>query len=172
MSASQDGPSDRPVVPARVPWWAAWWLPFASVPVAWIAALMILGPLDGPPRCRDGWASPSIGRPGACSWHGGVRRGGSWAGIGAIAAAAGSFYGIAKMQARFSPPVEPAPRPAAAPLAVPPPRVRGRRPVDGEVGCPKCGSAMVMRLARRGRNRGKPFWGCSGYPTCQGTRNV
>jgi hypothetical protein len=23
-------------------------------------------------QCRDGWGSPSIGRPGACSWHGGV----------------------------------------------------------------------------------------------------
>lgn len=26
----------------------------------------------GPPRCRDGWYSQSIGRQGACSWHGGV----------------------------------------------------------------------------------------------------
>ncbi|MFD7867979.1 hypothetical protein [Streptomyces sp. NPDC059783] len=23
-------------------------------------------------QCRDGWNSPSIGQPGACSWHGGV----------------------------------------------------------------------------------------------------
>lgn len=23
-------------------------------------------------ECRDGWASPSIGQQGACSWHGGV----------------------------------------------------------------------------------------------------
>jgi hypothetical protein len=25
-----------------------------------------------PTVCSDGWVSPSIGRPGACSWHGGV----------------------------------------------------------------------------------------------------
>jgi hypothetical protein len=28
--------------------------------------------LQGPARCRDGWASPSIGTQGACSQHGGV----------------------------------------------------------------------------------------------------
>jgi hypothetical protein len=27
---------------------------------------------DGPARCADGWNSPSIGKQGACSWHGGV----------------------------------------------------------------------------------------------------
>ena len=25
-------------------------------------------------RCRDGWASASIGQQGACSWHGGLAR--------------------------------------------------------------------------------------------------
>jgi hypothetical protein len=29
-------------------------------------------------RCADGWASPSIGRQGACSHHGGVRGNGTW----------------------------------------------------------------------------------------------
>lgn len=29
---------------------------------------------DLSPECRDGWDSPSIGRPGACSHHGGVDR--------------------------------------------------------------------------------------------------
>lgn len=29
----------------------------------------------GPITCRDGWPSPSIGRRGACSWHGGVSHG-------------------------------------------------------------------------------------------------
>lgn len=26
----------------------------------------------GPVTCSDGWHSPSIGKQGACSWHGGV----------------------------------------------------------------------------------------------------
>ena len=35
--------------------------------------------------------------------------------------------------------------------------------------CPKrgCGRTMVLRNGRRGR-----FWGCPGYPTCRGTRNL
>jgi DNA-binding helix-hairpin-helix protein with protein kinase domain len=36
--------------------------------------------------------------------------------------------------------------------------------------CPICGSQMVRRTARRGRRRGRQFWGCSRYPTCTGTR--
>src|SRR5690606_29019698 len=35
--------------------------------------------------------------------------------------------------------------------------------------CPKCGQAMVLRTARRGRNEGQHFWGCSSYPKCRGT---
>ena len=39
-----------------------------------------------------------------------------------------------------------------------------------EPACPRCGSAMVMREARRGANAGSNFWGCSNYPACRGTR--
>lgn len=33
--------------------------------------------------------------------------------------------------------------------------------------CPKCNSPMVKRSSARG-----PFWGCSTYPRCKGTRNI
>jgi len=36
--------------------------------------------------------------------------------------------------------------------------------------CPRCGSAMVLRTARRGANSGNQFWGCTKFPTCKGTR--
>jgi predicted RNA-binding Zn-ribbon protein involved in translation (DUF1610 family) len=26
--------------------------------------------------------------------------------------------------------------------------------------CPRCGSALILRTARKGRNRGSQFWGC------------
>jgi hypothetical protein len=32
--------------------------------------------------------------------------------------------------------------------------------------CPACESEMLIRTARRGRNAGNKFWGCSGYPKC------
>lgn len=38
--------------------------------------------------------------------------------------------------------------------------------------CPRCGSGMIRRLARRGNNAGGAFWGCSRFPRCKGTRNI
>lgn len=38
--------------------------------------------------------------------------------------------------------------------------------------CPDCGSQMVSRFARRGRNAGGTFWGCSRYPACLGKRSI
>lgn len=36
-------------------------------------------------------------------------------------------------------------------------------------GCPRCGSPMVRREAKRGANVGRAFYGCSRYPVCRGT---
>lgn len=36
--------------------------------------------------------------------------------------------------------------------------------------CPKCGMEMKKRTARQGSNAGKEFWGCSGFPKCNGIR--
>lgn len=38
--------------------------------------------------------------------------------------------------------------------------------------CPRCGSDMKLREARRGNNAGQKFWGCSNYPNCRGTREL
>ena len=38
--------------------------------------------------------------------------------------------------------------------------------------CPKCGSLMIKRLAKRGRNTGKYFYGCSKYPECKSVINI
>jgi len=38
--------------------------------------------------------------------------------------------------------------------------------------CPTCGAPMVKRVAKRGANSGQPFWGCSRYPECRGTRSI
>ena len=38
--------------------------------------------------------------------------------------------------------------------------------------CPKCGSSMVLREAKRGQNAGKKFWGCKNFPRCRGILNV
>lgn len=53
--------------------------------------------------------------------------------------------------------VQPTAPPAAAPASSVP-------------ACPACSKPMVLRLARHGANAGNAFWGCSGFPTCKGTR--
>jgi len=35
-------------------------------------------------------------------------------------------------------------------------------------GCPKCGSAMVLKITSKRPHRGEHFWGCSNYPRCNG----
>jgi restriction system protein len=43
---------------------------------------------------------------------------------------------------------------------------------EPHLGCPFCGSEMIMRTARKGRNAGSQFWGCSQFPSCRGTRKA
>ncbi|MBB6580379.1 restriction endonuclease [Ralstonia solanacearum] len=45
-------------------------------------------------------------------------------------------------------------------------------PSTTEPSCPRCGSAMVRRKAKRGTNAGSEFWGCIAYPECRGTREL
>lgn len=56
---------------------------------------------------------------------------------------------------------------AAPPLSTP----ATATPFQGVPNCPRCGSSMRRRTARRGRQAGRSFWGCSRYPICTGTRN-
>lgn len=60
----------------------------------------------------------------------------------------------------------------ATPRPVPPPAtptspVPSHRTTGGTPSCPTCGATMRRRSGRRG-----PFWGCSRYPSCRGTRNI
>lgn len=38
--------------------------------------------------------------------------------------------------------------------------------------CPLGHGLMVSRTARRGKNAGSDFWGCSEYPRCRETRSI
>jgi len=46
---------------------------------------------------------------------------------------------------------------------------RGNAPFPN---CPICTKPMVQRTAKRGANAGGDFWGCTGYPSCKGTRPI
>ena len=43
---------------------------------------------------------------------------------------------------------------------------------SGAPSCPLCGKPMLKRMQKRGVNQGREFWGCSGYPQCNGTRPI
>jgi restriction system protein len=38
---------------------------------------------------------------------------------------------------------------------------------ESKISCPKCGSEMVLRTAKKGKYAGNKFWGCTGFPGCK-----
>ncbi|MCM5570051.1 topoisomerase DNA-binding C4 zinc finger domain-containing protein [Burkholderiaceae bacterium FT117] len=69
------------------------------------------------------------------------------------------------------------PSPRASQPGLPQAPQSSRSPTQGQSprvapSCPRCGSPMRQRMARRGRNAGSYFWGCSRYPRCKGTRSA
>ena len=43
---------------------------------------------------------------------------------------------------------------------------------DEMLKCPKCGAPMVKRMATKGANAGREFFGCSRYPKCRGIVSI
>ncbi len=41
-----------------------------------------------------------------------------------------------------------------------------------DISCPKCGSRMKLRTARRGVYAGRKFYGCLRFPLCRGIKNI
>jgi hypothetical protein len=46
------------------------------------------------------------------------------------------------------------------------------KPVGAVPLCPKCGIPMVLRIATKGENKGKQFYGCQNYPQCREVKSV
>lgn len=40
--------------------------------------------------------------------------------------------------------------------------------IKEQIMCPRCGAPMIKRIAKKGKNIGKEFWGCSNFPKCRG----
>lgn len=41
-----------------------------------------------------------------------------------------------------------------------------------ELLCPRCGSPLILRVAKKGENAGKQFYGCSAFPKCRYIQNL
>lgn len=98
--------------------------------------------LMGPQTCSDGWQSPSIGRPGACSWHGGVNHTPQFIAVAVSAVLALIAYCIAyaSEQKRLQQ-VQQMLRSGSTPNA--------DEAAQEGMPCPLCGYAMKKRLARK-----------------------
>lgn len=46
------------------------------------------------------------------------------------------------------------------------------KPTEKDIICPKCGKQLVLRVAKKGENAGKQFYGCSGFPKCRYIQNL
>ena len=51
-------------------------------------------------------------------------------------------------------------------------RLKNRSRPDAERLCPRCGSALVLRTAKKGSRAGQRFWGCSAFPKCRAMQNI
>lgn len=58
------------------------------------------------------------------------------------------------------------------PAVAAPTKHESTEPTDDSPACPACGAQMLRRIAKRGARAGQPFWGCSSFPGCRGTRPV
>lgn len=161
------------------------WKVLIGIITVWFVATLVVS--DGNRYCSDGTTTLSSG-PGTCSWHGGKgnqpeKRIANYILLAALGVWAYASFFRGGQASELVPPkslpttlVEPpspriqspAPAPAPAPSSRPvqslPPRVRPKAPP-----CPGCGDVMRLRKAKRGRNRGHYFWGCTNYPKCTGT---
>ena len=122
--------------------------------------------IQGPVRCRDGWPSPSIGRQGACSHHGGV------------ASSPLLFELILSMLAGWAASAlrnRPLEKRRLAERRAEQERfeaeIKAKAQID-RIACPLCRFPLRMRRAYRGKNKGGHFMGCTRYPQCKGTRDL
>ncbi len=115
----------------------------------------------GPVICEDGWHSPSIGRQGACSHHGGVNNDPQNAVgfLSFLSGIAGCFYSYKRMS-KFAEK-----------------RIREEKELAKKIyeekhkndpHCPKHpGERMIKVEERRGS-----FWRCPRYPRCKKTKKI
>lgn len=127
---------------------------------------MIGNQIIGPTRCSDGWASPSIGKQGACSHHGGVNR--SPRNGVLILSILGGFLAAAFIGSSQSNKSGQIGREDKA-LSRRGNKVQNQSSSSPQ--CPICGSGMVLRVARKGIYAGNQFYGCEKYPRCKGLIN-
>lgn len=149
--------------------------------------LFVLSLLYGGATCSDGWASPSIGSSGACSHHGGVSKAPGF--IIFVISIVGAIY-ISNLIDKISgknktnTSLDLSNKTETTCQKNSDSDLNNTLKVDilnsaiqnnkyhNKKVCPKCGSALRLRTAKRGKHAGKSFYGCSRYPSCKGVLDM
>lgn len=105
----------------------------------------------GPATCRDGWRSPSIGRQGACSHHGGVSH--------SRMLLIFPFLGLAYWAGRLASCDSVGRKSDVSPTLTP-------RPPGPK--CPSCMGRMSKLTDDDGPHAGGQYWRCLNWPVCKG----
>lgn len=149
---------------------------FISISV-FIVMMLILG--SG--SCSDGFMSSSIGRRGACSHHGGVSVLSKMSFPLSLTVSGLIASWLFSMLSKENTETKESSRDLKSNSEnlnqgsnittlniMPQKNIQKNRSLSNK--CPRCKSKLVLRTAKRGRNSGNKFWGCSRYPRCRGTR--
>lgn len=105
--------------------------------------------------CADGWRSGSIGKQGACSWHGGVvtrLNEFGWTVLIISLIFLVCAYAVVSYRAKHEDTSS---------------QISSDLTKSVTQNCPLCGSRMRKKQGRYGE-----FLGCSRFPSCKGTRNT
>lgn len=148
--------------------------PWLAGMVGGFISFVVISGMEGPLQCRDGWYSSSIGKQGACSHHGGVRR--SSALMWSLLIAIGSGIAAAQLPRQTgagSKPTGPADgvggSPQASQPAVPSPRqiapptqspLKSMFEMHFVHHCTKCSSGMKAVMITVGDRPNGAFWEC------------
>ena len=150
--------------------WAVLWSPVGAGFFTFLLSKILISWLFlGRIVCRDGWPSSSVGIQGACSHHGGVDYGPTIL-VSLISIVFGVAVGLWRHSQELAKEEEQQ-RIRLERVQREQEDIKATAIRDG-IACPLCGFPMRRRLARRGKNKGKFFWGCSRYPRCKGGRSL
>lgn len=133
--------------------------------VVFIVTYVAIGSIQGPTVCRDGWRSPSIGRSGACSHHGGIDRGP--AGLRFIVSlllGIGSGFlpqTLASLRNAGSAESETSNRQTAQ-----------ARDTSRDRPCRRCGGVMRPIMFKPKSSPPRAIWQCLDFPACIGAETV
>jgi len=148
---------------------------FSDHPIKWaIGAFFALkigtSPMVQPTVCEDGWESDSIGKRGACSWHGGV--GTNWSALGTTFVSLLGGFGVWRViESKNERDQERARKKAERDHQAFLDRMKAQAKAEGN-DCPKCGHPMLPKLVTKGKEKGKWFRGCSRHPHCDGVTSI